>query len=61
MGKMMITGSGLTKTATGDGIFLSKLVITLSQFFIAQNLIGFADLPQSRRQLDMGGSCKASM
>jgi hypothetical protein len=34
----------LTKAATGDCIFLSKLIIPFAQILVAQNLVGFADL-----------------
>jgi len=41
------TGQGLTKTTTRNRVFLAKLVISLSQFVIAENLIRFADLIES--------------
>lgn len=34
----------LTETSTGDSIFLSKLIVALAEFFIAENLIGFTNL-----------------
>lgn len=37
-------GEGLTETTTRNRIFLAKLVISLSQVIIAENLIRFTDL-----------------
>lgn len=34
----------LTETTTGDSIFLSKLIVALAEFFIAENLVGFTNL-----------------
>lgn len=44
----VITHIGRTETTTGHCIFLAKLVISLAQIFIAQDLVGFTDLGSAR-------------